>query len=54
MGEASTVAMDKLNSLLEMMRKSAEELGNTTEKVAANSIKIGGAFNRQVQSFGFG
>ena len=47
---ASDEALGRLQNLLTVLRDNAKEIQESGEKISAQSIKLGGAFNRQVQS----
>lgn len=47
---AADDALKRLQDLLSLMRDNAKEIQDSGEKISAQSIKLGGAFNRQVQS----
>ena len=42
--------MKRLQTLLNVMHENAKEIQDSGEKISAQSLKLGGAFNRQVQS----
>lgn len=47
---AAEEALKRLQELLTLMRDNAKEIHDSGEKISAQSIKLGGAFNRQVQA----
>lgn len=47
---AADDALKRLQELLSVMRDNAKEIQDSGEKISAQSIKLGGAFNRQVQA----
>lgn len=47
---AAEEALKRLQELLSLMRENAKEIQESGEKISAQSLKLGGAFNRQVQS----
>lgn len=47
---AAEDALKRLQDLLTVMRDNAKEIQESGEKISAQSIKLGGAFNRQVQA----
>lgn len=47
---AADDALKRLQELLSLMRDNAKEIQDSGEKISAQSIKLGGAFNRQVQA----
>ena len=47
---AADEALKRLQNLLSVMQENSKEIQDSGEKISAQSLKLGGAFNRQVQS----
>ncbi len=50
LSEAAAEAMGKLSALLELMKRNSEELHGTSDKIASDSLKLGGAIKQQIQA----
>ena len=50
MSDAAAEAMGKLSSLLELIKRNSEELHGTSDKIASDSLKLGGAIKQQIQA----
>ena len=50
LSDAAAETMGKLSALLELMKRNSEELHGTSDKIASDSLKLGGAIKQQIHA----